>query len=207
MYKIFYQDRIVFLTEDFAEAFRHNYGLFYKYFDRHELQELLRLFGFLTRIKKLYIFYNDLDHLFREFISLFRLLPAAGGVVRSNTGKVLVFNRRGKWDLPKGKIDPGEDAPVTALREIREECGIDDLVPGREITKTIHTYMLDNQPVLKQTTWFDVRYKGDENAVVPQTTEDITEILWLPPEELGMILGNTWLSIIDVLREAGLFRF
>lgn len=207
MYKIFYQDRVIYLTEDFAEAFRNNFGLFYKYYDRNELEDLLKLFGYLTKIKKLYIFHNNLEHLYNEFSSLFRLIPAAGGLVRSSSGKVLVIHRRGKWDLPKGKIDKGEDAETTALREISEECGIGDLTASGILTTTYHTYLIDLQPVLKKTTWYDVRYTGDEAAVVPQQSEDITEVLWLPPEELTMILGNTWLSIIDVLREAELLKF
>jgi 8-oxo-dGTP pyrophosphatase MutT (NUDIX family) len=207
MYKIFFQDRVVILTEDFVEAFRNNYGLFYKYYDLQELSDLLRLFSYLTKIKKLYIFHNNLEHIFKEFSSLFGGIQAAGGVVRSKSGKVLVFNRRGKWDLPKGKIDPGETAPVTALREIEEECGLSDLTIGKEIITTYHTYLLDNKPLLKQTTWFEVAFDGDEEMVVPQVAEDITEIIWLQPGDLSMILGNTWLSVIDVLRETGLLHF
>ncbi len=207
MYKVFFENRIVYLTDDFAKAFRHNYGLFYKFYDLSELKQLVRLFNYLTRIKKLFIFYNDVDHLFRQFSSFFTIIEAAGGVVRSRSGKVLVINRRSKWDLPKGKIDDGETSQQAALREISEECGIHDMQIGKEITTTYHTYTLNGKPVLKKVIWYEVSYPGEEENVKPQTEEDITEVLWLMPDDTSIILGNTYLSIIDVFRQANLLRF
>jgi 8-oxo-dGTP pyrophosphatase MutT (NUDIX family) len=207
MYKVFFENRIVYLTDDFASAFKYNYGLFYKFYDSHELKELIKLFGYLTKIKKLFIVHHDLDHLLERFSSLFKVVEAAGGIVRSSTGKVLVINRRGKWDLPKGKIDDGETIEKTALREVSEETGLQNLTLGKKITDTYHTYLLNGQPVLKKTTWYEMTYDGDEHAAIPQQEEEITEVLWLIPEDVTMILGNTYLSIIDVLREADLLPF
>ncbi len=207
MYKVFFENRIVYLTDDFASAFKYNYGLFYKFYDIDELKELIKLFGYLHKIKKLFIVHKDLDYLFRRFSSLFTLVEAAGGIVRSSSGKVLVINRRNKWDLPKGKVDPGEKPPQTALREVAEETGLQGLTLGKKITDTYHTYLLNGKPVLKKTTWYEMSYKGDEAAVVPQQIEEITEVLWLIPEDVTMILGNTYLSVIDVLREAKLLPF
>jgi 8-oxo-dGTP pyrophosphatase MutT (NUDIX family) len=53
---------------------------------------------------------------------------SAGGVVLNTRGEVLVVNQRGlTWSLPKGHIDPGEDALAAARREIREESGVSEL--------------------------------------------------------------------------------
>jgi 8-oxo-(d)GTP phosphatase len=54
---------------------------------------------------------------------------AAGGVLwrQGDTGlEVAVIHREryDDWSLPKGKVDPGETLPVTAVREIFEETGI-----------------------------------------------------------------------------------
>ncbi len=207
MYKVFFENRIVYLTDDFAKAFRFNYGLFYKFYDLQELKHLVLLFGYLNKIKKLFIFHKDVDYLFSQFSSLFKVVEAAGGVVRSKSGKVLVMNRRGKWDLPKGKIDDGETPEQTAVREISEECGLQDLQRNDLITTTYHTYMLNGEPILKKVYWYDVAYRGDEKEIKPQTEEGISEVLWLMPDDTTIILGNTYLSIIDVFRKSKLLPF
>lgn len=57
--------------------------------------------------------------------TLMKRTKSAGGVVVNKKGEVLVVNQRGvAWSLPKGHIDPGEDAIKTAKREINEESGI-----------------------------------------------------------------------------------
>jgi ADP-ribose pyrophosphatase YjhB (NUDIX family) len=59
---------------------------------------------------------------------------SAGGVVTNHEGEVLVVSQNGTaWSLPKGHIDPGEDALVAAKREIYEESGIRDLEFIREL--------------------------------------------------------------------------
>ncbi len=207
MYKVFFENRIVYLTDDFAKAFRYNYGLFYKFYDLQELKQLVALFEYLNKIKKLFIFHKNVEYLFSQFSSLFKVIEAAGGVVRSRTGKVLVINRRGKWDLPKGKIDDGETPEKAAAREIGEECGLQDLRIKDLITTTYHTYLLNGTPVLKKVYWYDVEYPGDEKEAKPQTEEEITETIWLMPEDATIILGNTYLSIIDVFRASKLLPF
>lgn len=50
---------------------------------------------------------------------------AAGGVVIGPDGRILVVSQHGdSWSLPKGHLDPGEDARTAAIREIEEESGI-----------------------------------------------------------------------------------
>ncbi len=62
---------------------------------------------------------------------------SAGGVVLNPEGKVLVVNQRGNsWSLPKGHIDPGEDALGAAKREIHEETGVSQL----ELIRHLETY-------------------------------------------------------------------
>ena len=84
---------------------------------------------------------ENLEQLWSDFRSHYRWLPAAGGVVRQrDLGKELFIFRRGSWDLPKGKIDPGEDAPAAALREVEEETGVSDLTLGEALPTTYHSY-------------------------------------------------------------------
>lgn len=58
----------------------------------------------------------------------------AAGVVINRAGEILVVNQGGvHWSLPKGHIEPGEDAIAAARREIAEEAGVDDLIFVKEL--------------------------------------------------------------------------
>ena len=50
------------------------------------------------------------------------LITSAGGVVMDPQGRVLLLKRRleGTWVLPKGRVEPDETLPVTALREVAD---------------------------------------------------------------------------------------
>lgn len=52
------------------------------------------------------------------------------GVVVRRGGLVLAARRREGWELPGGKVEPGEDPAATAIREIREELGCEVAVTG-----------------------------------------------------------------------------
>ena len=64
-------------------------------------------------------------------------VPQAGAIVfRRDDGFVRVLLVRAKkdpglWVFPKGHIEPGESARVTALREAFEEAGVSGLIVGR----------------------------------------------------------------------------
>ena len=68
---------------------------------------------------------------------------SAGGVVLNGSGQVLVVNQRGNsWSLPKGHIDPGEDALTAARREIYEESGVSELDLVKELGSYEYTRAL-----------------------------------------------------------------
>lgn len=206
MYKVFFQDRVIYLTKDFSTHFFNNYGLFYKFYDLNELSDLLKLFTVVTKIKKLYIFHHNLDQLLKEFKQIFTNIDAAGGLIFNSEGKVLVIKRKGKWDLPKGRIEDGEDSEIAAVREATEETGISKLQIKSAIIETRHIYLEGITPILKKTQWFEMETSSND-LPMPQIEEEITEAVWYNPEDLPMILGNTYLSIIDVLKEKNLLPF
>ena len=206
MYKVFFQDRVIYLTKDFSTHFFNNYGLFYKFYDLNELSDLLKLFTVVTKIKKLYIFHHNLDQLLKEFKQIFTNIDAAGGLIFNSEGKVLVIKRKGKWDLPKGRIEDGEDSEIAAVREATEETGINKLQIKSAIIETRHIYLEGITPILKKTQWFEMETSSND-LPMPQIEEEITEAVWYNPEDLPMILGNTYLSIIDVLKEKNLLPF
>jgi 8-oxo-dGTP pyrophosphatase MutT (NUDIX family) len=199
MYKVFFNERIVLLTDDFIRNFQLRHGLFYKYRNVDDLKELIAFYWKLKRIDTLFIFHHDIDELRERFKSCFQQVYAAGGLVRDNEGKYLIMKRRGKWDLPKGKVNRNETFEQAAIREVTEECGLHGLEIVNPMLSTYHSYFIDEQTILKRTSWFEMVYPGDEKPI-PQLDEDITEIRWISREDLGTITGNTYLAVLDVLK-------
>ncbi len=203
MYKVFFNERIVYLTRDFLKSFEENQGLFYKFREKEELKELLLVFLALKKISQLFVCHADVENLFSEFSSCFTCIEAAGGLVRNNHDEVLFIYRYDKWDLPKGKIEGGESAGEAALREVEEECGISGLKLISEMQPTYHTYFEKSMPHLKKTRWFEMIYIGNEQ-LRPQTEESITEIIWAGKEDINIIQKNTYPAIIDLMKEASI---
>jgi 8-oxo-dGTP pyrophosphatase MutT (NUDIX family) len=199
MYKVFFNDRVVLLTDDFIKNFQAKYGLFYKYRNTEDLKELIDFYRNLKRIDTLFIFHHDLDELQERFKSCFYMVEAAGGLVCNEDGRYLIMKRRGKWDLPKGKVNFGESIPQAALREVTEECGLSHLEITGPLMSTYHCYWLDDQAILKRTSWFDMKATGNE-PLVPQGDEDITEVKWIGKEDLREITLNTYMGIRDILK-------
>jgi 8-oxo-dGTP pyrophosphatase MutT (NUDIX family) len=145
------------------------------------------------------VYSNDLDKLKELFFSHFIVITAAGGLVKNDSGEILLIFRRGKWDLPKGKLDENESIAECALREVREETGLRQLKIGTPLGITFHTYYQYDKDFLKESHWFAMKAAGDQN-LIPQTEEDITEISWAKPEELEKYLQNTFPTIADILK-------
>lgn len=125
------------------------------------------------------LFHDDLEQLWGDFQSCFKVLDAAGGYVQNTNGQLLVFYRRGSWDLPKGKIDPGETPEQAAVREVQEETGLQHLTLGAFLGHSYHTYPLQEKRILKKTWWYAMQ--TTDTQVAPQTEEDIEEIQWVEP--------------------------
>jgi 8-oxo-dGTP pyrophosphatase MutT (NUDIX family) len=142
---------------------------------------------------------RDVEWSWSQFASQFLSIRAAGGVVSNDHSEVLFIYRLEKWDLPKGKVEPGEELELAAIREVEEECSIDKLELQRHLITTYHTYTLKGEQVLKSTDWYVMRHNGHDTPK-PQEIEGITEARWIAPAEWKMVEANTFPSVIDVLR-------
>lgn len=140
--------------------------------------------------------------LFSQVKDHFTVFEAAGGVISNPEGEVLLMFRRGKWDLPKGKLDDGETLEACALREVQEETGLHNVQLGGKITETFHYYPWKNKKVLKHSHWYRMQFTGTE-LTIPQIEEDILDIQWIRPENLGKYMQYSYQNIIDVLLKAG----
>lgn len=129
------------------------------------------------------------------------IITAAGGLVQNNEGAVLLIFRRGFWDLPKGKLDAGELIPECAVREVREETGLQTITLGPFICMTTHTYFdkWTQQNVKKETHWYAMKASSlVPETLIPQTEEDIEKIEWVPVQQLPQFLVQTYPTIRSV---------
>lgn len=106
-------------------------------------------------------------------------VTAAGGFVGCalpNDVALLLIYRRGVWDLPKGKQDPGEDVEACARREVQEELGIDRLEVLGSLGTTVHGYANSQTYAVKTTHWFLMQ--TTERTFHPERGEGIHRIHW-----------------------------
>jgi 8-oxo-dGTP pyrophosphatase MutT (NUDIX family) len=130
---------------------------------------------------------------------------AGGGLVLNDEGGLLMIFRRGKWDLPKGKLDPGETIEQCAVREVIEETGLKKVEHGELIGITYHAYFDPylKEDVTKESHWYAMRARG-EQMLVPQTEEDITEIKWVSGDDLAKCLENSYANVVEIIKKADL---
>lgn len=136
---------------------------------------------------------------FDNFARNFRIIHAAGGIVRNEHEEILMIYRLDKWDFPKGKVEAGEQYAEAAIREVEEETGLKDITLSEPLPSTFHTYELRGEPILKETHWYDMR--AHSQSLTPQTVEDITEAVWVPFEEVRQKLEQSYLSLKALWKE------
>lgn len=137
----------------------------------------------------------DPDAAFEAFAAGFARVTAAGGVVVDDRGYWLMMRRGGRWDLPKGHLEPGETLAECAAREICEETGVVARVE-RPLCETLHAYWFPptQRWELKRTHWFRLSC-GAAAPTAPQTEEGITEVVWCAPSGLGDRLRDAFPTI------------
>jgi len=196
MYKVFFNESLILLNPENKNLRSGNIV------ENIEIEDVSVFFDFLLGIdSRKYVeepVFNCLAEkdLVENLILSMNRIPAAGGIVRNLSGKILFIKRFGRWDLPKGKVEADENLQDAAIREVEEECGISNLQILRKIPSTFHIYRSPfipepNNWVWKETSWFEMRYSGQDNGI-PQLDEDITEIRWFAPEEIDEVYDSTY---------------
>ena len=200
--KIYFNDKPLFLTDamnaDIEPYRHHDDAVFIDEFSHDSINSMIHEMRQEKVHAGIYL-HTNVEELRKAFWKKFMLVKAAGGLVLNEDGEILFIFRRGKWDLPKGKLDEGETLETCAVREVQEETGLKNVQMKKHLVTTYHTYDESGHHILKETWWYLLSASKKE-ALVPQTIEQITQIEWADPRNLEKYVSNTFPSIIDVLK-------
>jgi len=119
---------------------------------------------------------------------------SAGGVAFRQNGSdievaIISVNPSRRWQLPKGIVDEGETPEIAALREVREEAGIEtDLL--EKIDTIEYWYVGDNcgerVRFHKFVHFFLLKYRAGD---VQNHDSEVIEARWMKPDEARKILA------------------
>ncbi len=200
--KIYFNDKPLFLCDNIDEVIEpyihHDDAVFIDELDSHTVKSMIHEMQ-LEKIHAGVFFHPNLEELKKAFFKKFVLVQAAGGLIRNEKDEVLLIFRRGKWDMPKGKLDKGETLEECAVREVQEETGLNNIKLTGPLLVTYHTYHEGARFILKESHWFSMSTNGNQ-SFTPQTEEDISEIKWVKQNDLQKYLNNSFPSIVDVLQ-------
>ena len=200
MYKVFVNDKPLFLTNQIAKET--DFQLFL--LESVDIEQVI-IKMFQNKIQKAYLYYPDEKEILKKVKEKIPVCKAGGGLVYNKKGDVLFIFRNGKWDLPKGGIEKGEEIEDTARREVEEETGVTNLVISHKLQKTYHVFKRNGKYKLKITHWFEMR-TNFEGIPVGQANEGIEKVAWLNPEQIKEALKNSYENIKLLFEEEKLLK-
>ncbi|MFL5959011.1 MAG: NUDIX hydrolase [Gaiellaceae bacterium] len=128
-----------------------------------------------------------------------REFSAGGVLVRRIRGRTMLaaIRPRGRervWALPKGRIDAGESAAETAVREVREETGVEGrLVEKLGDVRYVYTASWEGaqgERIFKVVSFFLLRAgRGRIGDIDDAMRIEVDEARWLPLDEAPRLLS------------------
>jgi 8-oxo-dGTP pyrophosphatase MutT (NUDIX family) len=189
MYKVFVNDKPLFLTNQiFKET---DFQLFL--LESVDFKQLIVKY-FQNKIQKAYLYHPDEKEIMKVLKTKIPVNKAGGGLVYNKNGEVLFIFRNGKWDLPKGGTNKGEEIEDTAMREVEEETGVNGLSISKKLQKTYHIFKRNGVYKLKITHWFEMHSTYD-GIPIGQAEEGIEKVEWKNPEQIKEALKNSYENI------------
>ncbi len=196
MYKVFFNQKPLILTSKIIKSSDSDLLLYIKFSSKNQILKALKS----KKIHSVYLYHKNIEKLWEIFTKKFPIKDAAGGLVKSNDGKILFIYRKNRWDLPKGGVEKNELIIDAAQREVKEETGLADLIVIKKIGETYHIFNNGKNYKLKRTYWFEMKsdYKGD---LFPQYEEGITSVKWITKKRIPEILENSFQNIKGIVEE------
>ena len=199
--KIYFNDKPLFLCDNIDEVVEpfvhHDDAVFIDELDSHTVKSMIYEMQ-LEKIHAGVFFHANLEELKKAFFKKFTLVQAAGGLVKNERGENLLIFRRGKWDLPKGKLDKGESLEECAVREVEEETGLQNIKLLAPLLVTYHTYHEGTKFILKESHWYKMKTQSNQE-LTPQAEEDIQQVIWVSDKDLSKYMKEAFPSVVDVL--------
>jgi 8-oxo-dGTP pyrophosphatase MutT (NUDIX family) len=189
MYKVFVNDKPLFLTNKVEKETDFQMFLL----ETVDFEQLIKKM-FNNKVQKAFLYHPDEKEILKKLKEKIPVSKAGGGLVYNSRGEVLFIFRNGKWDLPKGGIEKGEEIEETAMREVEEETGVSGLEIVEKLQKTYHVFRRNGIYKLKITTWFEMK-TGYDGVLTGQVNEGIEKVAWLNPEEIKEALKNSFENI------------
>jgi 8-oxo-dGTP pyrophosphatase MutT (NUDIX family) len=115
-----------------------------------------------------------------------RIVPSVNVVVTNGAGEILLIRRtdNGNWALPGGGVDIGESLPQAAIRETREETGVDCEITGLSgiYTDPGHVILYTSNGEVRQE--FSVVLTARPTGGQPTPSTETSEVRWCAPADL-----------------------
>ncbi|MGY8967286.1 MAG: NUDIX hydrolase [Flavobacteriales bacterium] len=193
MYKVFFNQKPIFLTTELVPQTDRTPVLFIKFSSPENIIKALKS----KKTDCLYLYHQKEDKLWMHFLRHFPIVEAAGGLVRHQDGRFLFIFRNDKWDLPKGRIEKNEPIRIAAVREVEEETGVDGLEIVKPLIETFHVFNRNGKYKLKKTFWFEMK-TASTVTLTPQLNEGIEQAVWVLEKEIPQKFENAYENIKQV---------
>ena len=200
MYKVFVNDKPFFLTNQIVKETDFQFFLL----ESTDIEKLV-INMFNNKIKKCYLYCPDEKFILKKLKEKIPVQRAGGGKVYNKKGEVLFILRNGKWDLPKGGKEKREKMKLTAMREVEEETGVNQLIITKKLQKTYHIFKRNGIYKLKITQWYEMK-TDFEGIPVGQLEEGIEKVAWLNPKQIQDAMNNSYENIKLLFEEDHLVK-
>ena len=201
--KIYFGEKPLFLCDSIDETLEpyvhHDDGVFIDELDSHTVKTMIHEME-QPAVHAGVFFHTDLAKLQKEFFKKFTLIKAGGGLVVNEKQEILLIFRRGKWDMPKGKLDDHETIEQCSVREVQEETGLKNVQLDEPLTITYHTYHEGSKFILKESHWYTMHVSGHQQ-LEPQKEEGIDQVIWVSKEELADYRDKVFPSVAGVIEK------
>jgi NTP pyrophosphohydrolases including oxidative damage repair enzymes len=204
MYKIYYNDRKIILTDNLNHSklteIEKTFPV-YPYSDhKKRFKDAIKAIS-ENEFQNGTIFYSEnVGKLFAKFADHYKIVYAAGGIVYNQNKEALFIFRNNKWDLPKGKAEDNESIGQTAHREVVEEVGLRALNTKDFLCNTFHLYKGRKGMMLKNTFWYVMETNQEKFTL--QKEEGIQKAKWQNVASFLKYTSPYYGTIADVCYEA-----